>query len=522
MSFTRPNRRNTWLAALSLGAVAALALTGCGGTAAPDSSGGDSSATQVLTFGLSADPAQPITGASQGTAVNQLLTMVHRGLMSFDADGAAVPALAQSVDTPDDTTFVFTLHDGLTFSDDSELTADNVKNSLDYYRDVANGSQLAAPFADIESIESDGGSTVTVKLSQPNTAFLQYLALPFAAIVPDASLNPDTANWVGAGPWEMTNLDQGIGLTMEKNDGYYDAENIALDEIDVKFYADGEARTNALLSGDVDLIDYVTWENFDRVADAGFTVDQVNGPFQYVQFNVEEGPFADPKVRQAVAYALNRDNSVLAAFQSNGEPLYGVSISEKDPAYEKNLANLWEYDPEKAKSLLAEAGYPDGFPATLLATSQYTFLQDNALSVQEDLKAIGIDVTLDAPDWSTRVSKGNEGDYDIAVSGDSGMVTDPSYLINWVTGDNTYNVSWGYSNDEIAGLIGDGLRTTDDAEKHEIYQNIGKIWAEDVPFASLNTRAQAYGFSEDVTGFTNIPGTATFYSGYMLANTSMQ
>ncbi len=521
MSLSRPNGMKPSLTLLAAGAAAALALTGCAGAAAP-SPGGDAGGEQVLTFGLSADPAQPITGASQGTAVNLLLTMVHRGLMSFDASGAAVPALAAEVETPDDTSYVFTLHEGLTFSDDSPLTADNVKHTLDYYRDPANGSQLAAPFSDIVSVESDGAQRVTVTLGEPNTAFLQYLALPFAAIVPDASLNPDTANWVGAGPWEMTDLEQGVGLTMVKNPEFYDAENVALDEIDVKFYADGEARTNALLSGDVDLIDYVTWENFTRVSDAGFTVDQVNGPFQYVQFNTEDGPFADPKVRQAVAYALNRENSVLAAFQSNGEPLYGLAISADDPAYDKNLANLWSYDPAKAKELLAEAGYADGFSATLLSTSQYTFLQDNALSVQEDLKAVGIDVTLDAPDWSTRVSQGNEGDYDLAVSGDTGMVPDPSYLLNWVSNDNTYNTSWGYGNPEIAELIGDGLRATDDAKKHEIYQQIGKIWAEDVPFASLNTRAQAFGYSDKVQGFSNLPGTLTFYSGYMLANTSVQ
>ncbi len=112
---------------------------------------------------------------------------------------------------------------------------------------------------------------------------------------------------------------------------------------------------------------------------------------------------------------------MLAAFQSNGAPLDGIVIPEDDPAYDPAAAELWSYDPEKAKELLAEAGYPDGFSATLLSTSQYTFLQDNALSVQEDLRAIGIDVTLDAPDWSTRVSKGNAGEYDIAVSGDAGV-----------------------------------------------------------------------------------------------------
>lgn len=513
-------RFRPWITAIAVGTAATIALSGCSGSSG--SAGDGEAAEQVLAFGLSAEPAQPITGASQGTAVNGLLTLVHRGLMIFGEDGTPEPALAEKVDTPDDTTYVFTLRPDLTFSDDSALTADNVKNSLDYYRDPANGSQLAPSLSGIESIESDGASEVTIKLSEPNNAFLQYLALPYAAIVPDASLNPDTANWVGAGPWVMSDLQQGIGMTMTKNEGYYNADDVALEEIDVKFYADGEARTNALLSGDVDIIDYVTWENFDRVADAGFTVDQVNGPFQYVQFNVEQEPFNDPKVRQAVAYALNRDNSVAAAFQSHGEPLYGVVIPKSDPAYDENLQKLWEYDVDKAKDLLAEAGYPDGFDTTLLSTSQYTFLQDNALSVQEDLKAIGINAKLDSPDWSTRVNKGNEGDYGIAVSGDSGAVPDPSYLMNWVAEGRSYNVSWGYKNEEIAALITEGQRATEDSEKHDIYQQIGKLWAEDVPFASLNTRAQAYGFDGKVTGFKSLPGTLSFYSGYNFEDISMQ
>lgn len=513
-------RFRPWTTAVAVGTAAAIVLTGCGGSS--ENSGDDSSGEQVLSFGLSAEPAQPITGASQGTAVNQMLTMVHRGLMTFDQEGKVQPAIAEKVDTPDDTTYVFTLRDDMKFSDDSPLTADNVKNTLDYYRDPENGSQLAPSLADIESVESDDASTVTIKLAEPNNAFLQYLALPYAAIVPDASLNPDTANWIGAGPWVMSDLEQGIGLTMTKNPSYYNANEVALEEVDVEFYADGESRTNALLSGDVDMIDYVTWENFDRVEDGGYTVDQTNGPFQFVQFNVEQEPFNDPKVRQAVAYALNRDNSVTAAFQSHGAPLYGISVPKTDPAYDEKLANLWEYNPEKAKDLLADAGYPDGFDTTLLSTSQYTFLQDNALSVQQDLKAIGINAELDSPDWSTRIKKGNEGDYGIAVSGDSGAVPDPSYLMNWVTDARSYNVGWGYKNDEIADLIGDGQRATDDQQKHDIYQKIGKLWAEDVPFASLNTRAQAYGLDEKVQGFTSLPGTLSFYSGYMFENISMK
>ena len=518
MSISRSQRSRRVLLPLALTVVGGLVLTACGGGSGGDAEGGDN----TISFGLSAEPAQPITGASQGTAVNGLLTLVHRGLMQFDEEGEVETALAESVETPDDTTYIFTLKPDLTFSDDTPLTSENVKNTLDYYRDADANTALQAPLSVIESVEATDESTVTVKLSEPNTAFLQYLALPYASIVPDEALNAETANWIGAGPFVMSDLEQGIGLTMEKNDDYYDADEVALDEIDVKFYADGEARTNALLSGDVDIIDYVTWENFDRVEDAGFEMTSTNGPFQYVQFNVEDTPFADPKVRQAVAYALNRENSVTAAFQSHGEPLFGLSIPENDPAYSEDLEHLWEYDPEKAKDLLAEAGYEDGFDATLLSTSQYTFLQDNALSVQDDLEAIGINVTLDSPDWSSRVAKGNEGDYDIAVSGDSGIVPDAGYLLNWVVDTRTYNQSWAYKNDEIRDLIQQGLQATDDAEKKAIYEKVGEKWAEDVPFASLNTREQAYAFSDRVKGFETLPGTLAFYSGYNFENISVE
>lgn len=501
-----------------------LVITACSGgtgSAGVDTENNSSDTDQVLTFGFSDDPPQPVTGMAQGAAMNQLLPMVHRGLLEFDTDGTVVEALAESVEQPDNTTYVFTLREGLTFNDGSELTADNVKNSLDYVRDPDNGTYLAGVLTDIESVETDSDREVTVTLSSPNNAILEILASPFASIVPDESLNSESANWVGAGPFSMENLEQGVGLTMEKYDGFYDSDSVDLDAIEVRFYPDGDARVNALLSGDVDMIDHVTWENFDRVKDSGFTVDSEYGPFQYVQFNVDDTPFSDPLVRQAVAYALNRENSVMAGFYGNAQPLYGLSILESDAAYDENLENLWEYDPDRARELLDEAGYPDGFDVTLLSTSHYSFLQSLALSVQEDLAAVGINATLDTPDLPSRITQGDQGDYDLAVSGDSGVVADPSYLRDWVRGPDSFNMSYGYVNDEINDLIAEGLRATDDEGKHAIYQEIGELWREDVPFASLNVRDQAYAYSDEVEGFATLPEGLVFFSGYNLTDVSI-
>ena len=101
---------------------------------------------------------------------------------------------------------------------------------------------------------------VTVTLSEPDSAFLHYLAIPFAEVCPPSALNPDAESWI-AGPFELTDFQAGVGATLVKNDDYYDADSVDLETIEVSFYSDGEARTNALLSGDVDLIEYVPWEN---------------------------------------------------------------------------------------------------------------------------------------------------------------------------------------------------------------------------------------------------------------------
>ncbi|MFL4472440.1 ABC transporter substrate-binding protein [Paeniglutamicibacter sp. MACA_103] len=516
----RPKRKRIGLAISAIAISGALALTGCAGSTSAANTSGE--AGQVLRFAISNEPTKLTTGMNEGTVANTMLTLIHRGLMTYDSNGELTEGLADKVDQTDPLTYEVILRENLTFHDGTALTAKNVKNSLDYYADKAVGSSLLTGLDDIASIDVVDDTHLVIQLSAPSSAFLSYLATPAAAIVPDSSLNPEGNNWVGAGPFSLTNHDKGIGLVLEKFDDYHAADEVSLTEIDMSFYADGEARTNALISGDVDFIDYVPWENFDRVSNtAGLALDAQAGPFQYVNFNVAEGPFANPKVREAVAYALNRENSVLAPFLGHGQALFGPPISETDPAFDPSMKNLWSYDPTKAKSLLAEAGYPDGFEATLLTTSQYKFLQDTALSVQADLEAIGIKVKLDAPDWPGRIAKGNAGDYDIAVSGSAGMIADPTYINGYVTGPNDYSRSVGYDNAELNSVLEDGLRASNDADKKKAYKKAFEIIKTDVPFATLSTRDQAYAFNSRVTGFKNLPGFLSFYSGYSLANVSL-
>lgn len=508
-------------ALVALAAAASLALTACAAPAETPTEAPELAADQALRFGISGEPQDVKVGADQGATGYMLNSLIHRGLVAYDAAGEIIPALAESYEAIDAANYSFTLREGLTFSDGTPLTSENVKNTLLFLSDPANGARTLAAMRGIEDVETPDDRTVIVHLADNNAEFLYYLADSTAFIAPDDVLVAGAISTIGAGPFVIEKDEAGVQLELVKNEAYYDAANVTLESLDLVFYPDGTARTNALVSGDVDLIDYVPWEQFSTLeATPGVTIDVQNGLMMDVEFNVTSGPFADPLVREAVAYAINRDNVVEAAFFGNAKAVYGPPIPESSEYYTEESQNLWSYDPEHAKELLAEAGYPDGFSATILTTSQYIFHQDTALTVQADLAAIGIDTTLDSPDWPTRMAKATSGDYQIKVGGWGGIVPEPAYLEFHLAGPDLAK-SFGWSDPELQAALEEG-RTGKDAEARKAgYADAFEQVAEKAPFIPLVQRGQAFAYNETVSGFANLPGFLTFFSGYTFTDTKI-
>ena len=451
-------------------------------------------------------------------------TLLHRGLLGYDGAGEVVPALAESFTTSDDNTeFTFTLRPDLTFSDGTPLTSENVKKTLEFLATADSGAKIYATMSQLESVETPDELTAIVKLSSPNVAFPAYLADTTAAILPDEAFEAEGTAWMGAGPFILEETQQGVSFSLVKNPDFYDASNVHFDEITITIYADGQARLNALLAGDVDLMDFVPWESFDQVESRDdLVLDAQGGPWMYLHFNVEKGgPLADPKVRQAIALAVNRENVRDAAFSGQATLVAGAPIPEESAFYNDELAHGWDQDIERAKELMAEAGYADGFEAVLLTSSQYAFHQDTALSVQPDLAEIGITTTLDAGDWATRQQKAAEGEYDIAVAGSAGVVNDPSFLVNFVTGPPANNRSYGFDDPELNELLAAGLVAASEADRKAAYDAVQERIIETVPFASLVARSQAFAYTDKLTGFSNIPGFLTFESGYTIVGAKL-
>lgn len=484
----------------------------------------------TLYFGLSGEPSTLDTVVQPGTSGRTVKLAIHRGLVNYGIDGKISPELAESYDvSPDAKEFTFHLR-AAKFHDGSDVTAADVKASLEHMLDPAGKAAFRNELSIISKIETPDQKTVKLTLSKPSVALVDYLALPESVIVPAAWLaknaNNPTATPIGAGPFKFATWTRGREIVVEKFDGYYKQGKPDLDEVHYVFYSDENTRVNALRSGDVDIIDYVPAKDAADLEKGPETQLLRNtGPFMGLQFNTKFEPFSKPEVRQAIAYAVDRSAIINTAFNGLGSPIYGIAIPKGYMGYSDAKANYFKHDVAKAKELLTKAGYPNGFEVRLLASSQYSFHQNTAVAIQSELAKIGIKVKLDLPDWASRMAKASAADYDFTVLGSLGEITDADWLSNYYYGGDKLvrtNNSPYFNDPQINELLDTGRATVDKAEREKIYNKFVDRALELSPLVYFMWREQNYAIKKGVKGFTNMPGFLTFQSGLSIENTKVE
>lgn len=461
---------------------------------------------QTLRYGLSTFPPGLSPWNNTGAASNNVKLCLYRGLMGYDPEANLVPEVAESFEWLDPNTLVFKLRDRAVFHNGEPVTADDVVFTFESIIAEESSAYLKSSFLNISVVEAIDAKTVKFSLKLPSAIFFKELANYCAGIVWKGS---DAEDPIGCGPFTKAKEERGVFIEVTKFDDFYGNGEPLCDKILFTAYADQNLRYAALETGDVDVIEYLPWQQFDAVEQSEtLNIDATVSPFMLVLFNVaKEGPFKDPKVRQAVGYAIQRQDVIDAAFAGRGSPLLGMPNPPGSPYDTSDPAIEYSYDPEKAKALLTEAGYPNGFSCRLLATSTYGMHQDTASIVQAYLQMIGINATLDLPDWATRVKKGKEGDYDIAVHGLSGFYNDPNALWPLLhSGPHNYTRSFGFESARIDELLEKGRASMDEAERGIIYKELAKAYYEEVPQVPLNWRAQAHAMQKPVKGFKAFPG----------------
>jgi peptide/nickel transport system substrate-binding protein len=431
-----------------------------------------------LVLGMSIEPAGLDPTVAAPVAVGQVTWQnVFEGLTAVDRDGKVVPGLAASWTVSDDgLTWTFRLHDGVRFHDGTPFDAAVAKFSLDRARDLKSVNPQKRFFATIGTIETPDPLTLVLHLTRPTGSLAYWLAAPAAVMVAPASAPTDATEPVGTGPFRFESWKKGDSVELVRNPDYWDkTATIALDGATFRFIGDPQAEAAALKSGGVDAFPefaapelMASFENDPRLA----TVVGTTELKVVAGMNNARKPFDDKRVRQALMLAVDRAAVIEGAWSGYGTPI-GSHYTPNDPGY-VDLTGRLAYDPARAKALLAEAGYPDGFSFTLKAP-QMAYAGRSAEILQALFADVGVTMKIETTEfpakWIEEVFKAT--DYDMTIVAHA----EPMDIDIYARDPYYFN----YRNPAFDDLIGRIEATADTATRDRLYGEAQTMLADDVP-----------------------------------------
>lgn len=422
---------------------------------------------------------------------------VYEGLVMFDRTGAIVPALATEWTTSDDLLeWTFSIREGVKFHDGSDLQLSDIVARFERARDPESGHTNHAFYAGITGVSADeAAGTVTFTLEEPRASLLFDLARPDSVIYPEALTDSQVSQPVGTGPFSFANYIEGAEVTLERFADYWNAELPYLDSAVFRIMSDPNSRFAALQSGDIDLIGVALQpEQFIQLqgnADLQGTEGTMTTEITMAMNNAIE-PFNDIRVRQAITHAIDKNAIVDGAFFGLGTVI-GSHMSPAEPYY-IDLSETYPYDPERARELLAEAGYADGLTVQFELPEPYNTERRTGEVIAQQLAQVGITAELSVVEWTTwinRILLG--GDYEMTIIGHSEprdifVYADPEYYYH-------------YDNPRIAELLAEAEAASSDAESNEYFQEIATIIAEDAVNVWVFSSPYLVAARADVAGF---------------------
>ena len=472
----------------------------------------------TLTIAIGAEPESldPVNMTSAPAAT--VGEHVVERLIYMEEDGSLTPMLATSWEAnADSTVWTFQIREGVQFHDGEPLNAAAVAANLQRFVDPEVGAAYAFLLGTVDSIEATGEYELTLTLSQPFAPILAHLSHSFIGIVSPAQLEglaPDETFEipVGTGPYAMTEWSRGEQITLAANEDYYgDAPGIP--NIRFNFIPEPSALVVALETGEADAIMRVPPQDIDRLE----SNEDIEVVFEssvrqiYIGFNNTREPFNDPMVRQALNHAVDKQAIVDGLFDG----VFTVADAPVVPAvFGHASVGPYEYDPDLAREMLAEAGYPDGFDMTIHhPTGRYLLDATVAEAVQDMLSEVGVNVTLETREWSSYLEYTSQppeqADYDAFMLGWGTVTLDSDYGLYALLHTRQWNPNGNnrgfYSNDEVDQLLDAARVETDRERREQLYaEAIAQIW-DDAPWIYLYNQGQINANSVDVEGLIHHP-----------------
>ena len=470
-----------------------IALSACSG----DKAGENSS---QITIGIPQDiedSLDPHKAVAAGT--EEVLFNLYEGLVKPDSSGALQPAVASDYSISEDaTTYTFTLRDGVKFHDGSTVTAEDVKYSIDRCADTTNGAPLVEAYSHIQSVNILDEKTVEVVLDGPDTEFLAYMT---EAIIPASNENPDT-NPIGTGPYKYVSRSPQENFVVEKFDDYWGTP-ANIEHVTFKVCANADSIVMDLQGGSIDMFARVTTAQAAQLGEQYQILEGTMNLVQALYLNNAVEPFNDERVRQALCYAVDPQGIMDLISDGKGTEIGSSMFPAFSKYYMPELNDMYNQDFDKAKELLAEAGYPDGFTFTMTVPSNYQQHIDTAQVLVEQLKNIGVTAEIELVEWETWLSEVYSGrNYEATVVGvDASSLTANALLSRFVS--DASNNFINFSNEDYDAAYARAVAAVDDEEKTAAYkecetllaEHAANVYIQDLPqLVALNKRYAGYEF----------------------------
>ena len=475
-----------------------VALGGCSGDKASDSS-------QII-VGIAQDiedSLDPHKVVAAGT--REVLFNVYEGLLKPDTDGNIIPAVAESYGISEDgLTYTFKLRSSVKFHNGNAVTAEDVKYSIEKSAGMLDGSDPSiAAFSFIKEVNITGDDTVDIILSQKDVDFPAYLAMTAAAIIPEDNEDPDN-NAIGTGPYKFVSRSPQENVIMERFDDYW-GDKPEIKDVTFKVEANADAIVMDLKGGSIDMFPRLTTSQVEQLGE-GFNVYE--GSMNLVQalyLNNAVKPFDDVRVRRALCYAIDVQEILDLTSDGKGTPIGSSMYPSFKKYYLEELADAYPYDPDKAKELLKEAGYENGFEFSITVPSNYTPHVDTAQVIVQQLERVGVKAGIDLVEWNSWLSDVYSArNYESTVIGvDASYMTARALLerFNSEADNNFVN----FSDPEYDKLYQIAVSSTDDKESTDAYKDMERILSDRAANVYIQDMAEFVAISDKYTGYEFYP-----------------
>ena len=494
--------KKKFLALVLLMTLLGTVLSGCGDGSAAETQKSRAD-TNELVVGIAQDlddSLDPHKTVKAGT--REVMFNVFEGLMKPTPNGDLTPAIAESYEVSEDRmTYTFHLREGVQFHNGKTVTAEDVVYSIQRCAAATEtGIVQVEAFSVIEDLKAVDERTVSITISEPSNEFISYMT---TAVLPAGYDKQDT-DPVGTGPFKFVSRTAQDSVVLEKFNEYWGTP-AQLDKVTLKIMENTDSLMMSLQSGAIDLCAHLT---STQVAQLEKDFNVAEGTMNLVQamyLNNAVAPFDDVRVRQALCYAVDKQEIIDLAFDGYGSPIGSSMYPAFGKYFDDSLTNYYTKDVEKAKALLAEAGYPDGFDMTITVPSNYKPHMDTAEVLVQQLAQIGVNATIEPIEWESWVSDVYAGrQFQSTVVGVDASAMTARALLERFTSDYGKNFI-NYNNAEYDALFQQTLTAYDDAGQTAIYKQMLANLTENAANVYIQDLADLVAVRKGVEGVTFYP-----------------